>query len=410
MNISDFESSINPLAQHYQYFDVENRLLLTGHSHQAWPDCAKVGQLKAFSDASLHVDDKWSKAFEAASSVRDGFANHLGVSSEQIALGQNTHLLVTQFLSGLPLFKKPRIVTTNGEFHSLRRQLNRLREEGMEIVSIASENTDATTSLIIEAINSDTSAVMVSAVFYRSARMLVGLGDIMKACEKVGAELLVDAYHAINVIPFNLESLGLQNAYIVGGGYKYCQLGEGNCFLRVPSHCKMRPIITGWFAEFETTEEEVGTGLVQYSETKAARFAGATYDPTSHYRAKEVFHFFAQHKLTPLLLRQISQHQIGLLCKTFDSFDLDPSIISRPDLPIKNIAGFLALRSRFAQQICRALKRQGVSVDSRDDIVRFGPAPYLNDKQLTESMHKLAKIIKKTLRHNYPMLGLFRAK
>ena len=43
---------------------------------------------------------------------------------------------------------------------------------------------------------------------------------------------------------------GLERAWIVGGGYKYLQLGEGNCFLRVPPGTRMRPVLTGWFAEF----------------------------------------------------------------------------------------------------------------------------------------------------------------
>ena len=29
-----------------------------------------------------------------------------------------------------------------------------------------------------------------------------------------------------------------RTAFITGGGYKYCQLGEGNCFLRVPPGCR----------------------------------------------------------------------------------------------------------------------------------------------------------------------------
>ena len=41
------------------------------------------------------------------------------------------------------------------------------------------------------------------------------------------------------------------------------------------------------------------------------RFAGATYDPTSHYRAAAVFDFFRERGLTPELLREVSQHQIG---------------------------------------------------------------------------------------------------
>ena len=46
--------------------------------------------------------------------------------------------------------------------------------------------------------------------------------------------------------------------------------------------------------------------------------------PTSHYRAAEVFDFFAEHGLDAALLRRVSQHQVGRLRELFDALDLDP--------------------------------------------------------------------------------------
>src|SRR5439155_1114004 len=86
---------------------------------------------------------------------------------------------------------------------------------------------------------------LVSAVLYDNAHLVPDLGHVLEACRRAGAELLVDAYHALNVVPFSLRTAGLGAAFVVGGGYKYCQLGEGNCFLRVPASCALRPVITG---------------------------------------------------------------------------------------------------------------------------------------------------------------------
>ncbi|HKO21766.1 MAG TPA: kynureninase, partial [Candidatus Eisenbacteria bacterium] len=91
--------SPNALAPHYSRFRVEERLLLTGHSHQAWPDVSFDGQLEAWADAAEGVDDKWARAEAKAERVRRGFARLLGAGSEEIALGQNTHELVVRFLS-----------------------------------------------------------------------------------------------------------------------------------------------------------------------------------------------------------------------------------------------------------------------------------------------------------------------
>jgi len=96
-------------------------VLLTGHSHQAWPDVGFDGQQRAWLDAAEWVDDKWERAATQAGRVRDGFARLLGDSAANIALGQNTHELVTRWLSALPIRERRRIVTTTGEFHTIRR-------------------------------------------------------------------------------------------------------------------------------------------------------------------------------------------------------------------------------------------------------------------------------------------------
>src|SRR5439155_10409166 len=99
---------INPedLAKHYTRFRVSERILLTGHSHQAWPDVAFEAQQQAWLDTAEYVDDVWEKAFEQANEVRRGFARLLDDSPERIALAQNTHELVVRFLSALPLKKR----------------------------------------------------------------------------------------------------------------------------------------------------------------------------------------------------------------------------------------------------------------------------------------------------------------
>ena len=66
------QRALNPLAEHYSAFRVSERLLLTGHSHQAWPDVGREGQLEAWQDAAEHADLKWERAFAKAERVRDG--------------------------------------------------------------------------------------------------------------------------------------------------------------------------------------------------------------------------------------------------------------------------------------------------------------------------------------------------
>ena len=381
----------NALAPHYARFRVAERLLLTGHSHQAWPDVGFEAQAEAWLDAARYVDDKWEHAFARADRVRAGFARLLGDAGGGIALAASTHELVVRLLSALPLRERPRLVTTDGEFHTIRRQLDRLAEEGLEVVRVPEAPVEGVAERLARAVNGRTALVLVSAVFFDTGRIARGLAQVAAACRRHGASLLVDTYHALNVVPFDLRAEGLLDAYVVGGGYKYCQLGEGNCFLRIPAECALRPVVTGWYSEFTALADRHDAGRVAYG-AGGDRFAGATYDPASHYRAAAVFDFFTAQGLTPALLREVSQHQVGVLAEAFDALDLDPALVTRDrSAPRTELGGFLTLRAPRAPALAAALHARGVFTDARGEVLRFGPAPYLSDRQLRDAMAALGE-------------------
>ena len=393
MDLPALARSPNALAPHYSRFRVAERLLLTGHSHQAWPDAGFAAHEEAWLDAARLVDDKWEAAFARAERVKAGFAALLGGAGGGLALGANTHELVVRLLSALPLRARPRLVTTDGEFHTIRRQLDRLAEEGFEVVRVKEAPAESVGERLAAVVDDRTALVLVSYVFFDSGRIARGLDRVAAACARHGAELLVDTYHALNVVPVDLAAEGLGGAFAVGGGYKYCQLGEGNCFLRIPEGCALRPVITGWYSEFTALASRQGAGEMAYGEG-GERFAGATYDPTSHYRAAAVFDFFRDQRLTPGFLREVSQHQVGLLASAFDALGIDPAVVTRDrTAPLAETGGFLALRAPRAAALCQGLHARGVLTDARGEVLRFGPAPYLSDDQLRDAISALGEVV-----------------
>ncbi len=385
----------NPLANHYRHFRVAERLLLTGHSHQAWPDCAREAQVRAYDDAAELIDEKWSRAFDQAERVQKTYGRLLDDTVGTYALASNTHELLVRWLSALPLATRPRLVTTTGEFHSIRRQLARLAEEGIEITRVDAADPETLAERVAAAVDDHTAGVLISSVLFESARIVPNLGRIQDATLHHGAELVVDTYHHINALPFSLSAQGLDTAFAVGGGYKYCQMGEGNAFLRVPPGCTLRPVVTGWFAEFDAlAAPRAGQHQVGYGHG-AARFAGATYDPTSQYRGAAVADFFDREGLDPATLRIISQHQIKILTETFDRLDADPKRITRDTgVSTSELGGFLVLETPEAGPLCAALRARGVATDHRGNRLRFGPGPYLADHQLRDAMDALGEVLR----------------
>ena len=392
--LQDLRSDPNPLASHYSRFRVAERLLLTGHSHQAWPDRGFDGQQRAWNDAADFVDDKWERAAIEADRVRAGYRRLLDDPSGLYSLAANTFELLVRLLSALPIRQRPKLVTTDSEFHSLRRFLARLEEEGVEIERVPAHPATDVGQRLADAIDDRTAAALTSTVFFNSAQIAGGLELAAKACRRHGTALVLDAYHQLNVVPASLQQDDLEDAFVVGAGYKYCQLGEGVGFLRFPADCQLRPIATGWFAEFGELTHRHDLNEVLYH-AGDERFAGATYDPTSHYRAAEVFEFFVDQQLDPNLLRAVSQHQVGYLSRLFDELDLDPSVVDRDrGVALEEIGGFLALRARHAATIWASLKELGVATDQRAEILRLGPAPYLSDSQLERAMTILGRVVR----------------
>src|SRR2546422_601266 len=167
----------NPLAT-----QLCERLVDLDEGLQAWPDCGFDGQSEAWADAAEHVDDKWERAFAKAERVRRGFAALLDDADGDIALGASTHELLVRFLSALPLVRRPRLVTTDGEFHTVRRQLDRLAEAGIEVVKLPYEPAGTLAERLGAAVNERTAAAVVSAACYLNAHIPPGLGTALEAC------------------------------------------------------------------------------------------------------------------------------------------------------------------------------------------------------------------------------------
>ena len=161
--------------------------------------------------------------------------------------------------------------------------------------------------------------------------------------------------------------------------------------MRIPCDYNGSPIITGWFAEFESLDQ--APGEVGYAKGQAA-FAGSTYDPASHYRAASVFDFFKEHNLTAEVLSSVNKGQISRLWQGIECMDLSDNVLSLPSHTINDNAGFLSLTTKQAAKWVMMLAEHGIQTDSRGDQLRLGPAPYVTDEQIDKALDIIESISK----------------
>lgn len=392
--MQDFDSLALKLQPHYSKFDVANRLLFTGHSHQAWPNVAFDGIQEYMELVSVQVDKKWDFGFEKTEIMREYLREFYDDPTGRYCREQNTHVLIVSWLSALDLKNKPKIITTTGEFHSMFRQLRQLEDEGLEIVYLPHQDDNQLYESISNELDENTSAIMLSRIYYETSEVNTRLCDIAQLAKNAGVPILVDDYHGTNVVPLSFQKENLEHIYLLVGGYKYLQWGESNCFLRYPDGCSLRPVITGWFSAFEQLDHPRDNDPVKFDQGNQ-KFATATYDPISQFRAAAVTQFFQEMGLTPHVLKNQYRSQLTYLRNLFDDRNVIGSGISHANTrPIEESGGFMALRSEHARTLRTALLKVGIFTDARNDIIRIGPGPYTTSKQCEAVIQALFEKLK----------------
>src|SRR5689334_1739954 len=127
--------SFKPLFTRSLGADPE-RLHFAAHSHHLWPDASFEGQMQAWNDAARLADRKWDKVMdEVWPEAQAEVAAEIGSGEpEAIVFAPNTHELLVRLFAAASDNWPIRVLTSDGEFHSARRQLARWEEAGAVVV------------------------------------------------------------------------------------------------------------------------------------------------------------------------------------------------------------------------------------------------------------------------------------
>jgi selenocysteine lyase/cysteine desulfurase len=383
--------------QHFQRFlaaDPE-RLHFAAHSHHFWPDVTFAAQEQCWLDAARLADRKWETVFgEVVPAAQRHVARVLNLPDPStIAFGPNTHSFVVRLLSVFPPGKSIRVLTTDGEFHSFRRQIRRLEEDSLaEVTRIAVEPTATFAQRLTAAASGQQDLVFISHVFFNSGYALPDLAAIVSAVPSRETLIVVDGYHGFLALPTDFGPIS-GRAFYMAGGYKYAMAGEGACFLHVPPGQALRPRDTGWFASFGTLETG-DDGAVPYA-AGGARFLGATFDPIGLYRFNAVMDWLAGLGVT---VDAIHAHVHDLQRDFIDRLAtlglaaLQPAQLVVP-LEQPNRGHFLTFRTPEAGALHQRLLDAGVVTDYRGDRLRFGFGLYHDPEDIERLCERLARVL-----------------
>ncbi|MET3665534.1 class V aminotransferase [Caulobacter sp. 1776] len=361
---------------------VPGRLHMAAHSHHLWPDCTLDAQVDAWRDAAVLADHKWDKALGEVYPAAQGLvARELGLPSpDTVVFAPNTHTLLATLLSAVG--KRPvRVLSTDGEFHSFRRQAQRWVEAGeIELTLVETDRPDFDERFLGAARTGTYDLIFVSHVFFKSGYVFDRVWALAELARPEGPWVAVDGYHGFRAVPTDLSAVA-DRVFYLAGGYKYAMAGEGAAFLHAPPGFGPRPVLTGWYAEFGDLEGPPGG--VGYT-VDAGRFLGATFDPSGLYRFVAAGRMLEAEGLsTPSVARHVARLRSVLLARIAlgEAGPLKDAVVVNP--PGRGpSARFLALRHPAAQAWKTALAERGVVVDVRDDVLRVGLSIYHDEADI----------------------------
>ncbi|HVJ72339.1 MAG TPA: aminotransferase class V-fold PLP-dependent enzyme [Sphingomicrobium sp.] len=361
------------------------RLHFAAHSHHLWPDASYEGQVQCWEDAAALADNKWDRVMgEIWPEAQSHVATELGSGDPSaIVFASNTHDHIIRLVAACP--RRPdkplRVLTSDGEFHSARRQMARWAEGGdISLFKVAAEPFDDFSERFErEAGSGEHDLIMVSQVLFNSGRLFDLIADLAALARPEGPWVVVDGYHAFMAIEAPIDPSIASSIFYLGGGYKYAMAGEGMGFMHCPPGFGPRPPITGWYAEFGDLTAPPGS---QVGYTKdAMRFMGATFDPSSLYRFNSIRRTLEENGITT---GRVAARLTGLQELMLDSIrdtaigeaELLNPLDSRPH------ARFLALRNTRAQRWCADLMARGCVTDVRGDVLRIGFGLYHDEEDV----------------------------
>jgi selenocysteine lyase/cysteine desulfurase len=367
------------------------RLHFASHSHHLWPDASFDGQVQAWNDAARLADRKWDVVMDQVwPEAQARVAGELGSAMpDAVVFSSNTHDFLVRLAAAAPRADhgRLRVLMSDGEFHSARRQFARWAEQGwLDLESVAAEPFDSFSErFLAKAATGEHDMILVSQVLFGSGRMFDRVDELAALGRPEGPWVVVDGYHAFMAVEAPFREAPAQSAFYLGGGYKYAMAGEGCAFLHAAPGFGPRPPVTGWFAEFE--DLSLPPGSVGYAKD-ATRFLGATFDPSGLYRFAFVQRMLQENGLTTA---RISAHvatlQSQLLRATGKTALADAELLN----PLGNgpHGRFLAFRTPQAQRWYGELLERNCITDVRGDVLRIGFGIYQDE----EDVERLAGLV-----------------
>ncbi|MGQ9909172.1 MAG: aminotransferase class V-fold PLP-dependent enzyme [Candidatus Flexifilum sp.] len=381
------------LAWRSEFPILERTTYLISNSLGAMPR-AVYDALRAYADtwATLGVR-AWGTGLDEAPSwwelkraVGDLIAPLLGAPPGSVLMQESASFANAQLISALD-FSDPRrdtVVVSDQDFPSDVYSIAAMLPAPMRIVTVASRDGIALAADdLLAAIDERTRLVALSHVLFRSAFILPAAAIVERA-HRVGAQVLLNGYHSVGVIPVDVTALNVD--FYIGGTLKWLCGGPGGVFMYIRPDLlpALRPRITGWFAHPRPFAFEAQFEL----RDDIYRFATGTPAIPALYAVQPGVQIIRQIGIDAI--RAKSLRQTGLIVELADRAGYAVHSPRRAD----ERGGTVTVRPDHAYAVSRELLARGFTVDYREGAgIRIAPHFYTADDEIRACFDAMADIL-----------------
>ena len=210
-------------------------------------------------DSLQHYADMWAEHGVSAwgmewwdlnMAVGNKIAPLMGAPQDSVLIHQNASIANSILFSALDFDTgdRDKVVITDMDFPSDIYVLKRWLPAHMRVQMVKThDGISIDTDEILEAIDARTRLVSISHVLFRSA-YIMPVKQIIKKAHRVGAQVLLNGYHSVGIIPVDVQDLNVD--FYIGGVLKWLCGGTGGVFMYVRPDLltTLDPKVTGWFA------------------------------------------------------------------------------------------------------------------------------------------------------------------
>jgi selenocysteine lyase/cysteine desulfurase len=200
--------------------------------------------------STSYVGRKW---YAHVDHVRQLAADLIGANGDEIAFVKNTTEGLAFLATGLKWMTGDNVITTSVEFPANIYPWMNLQARGVRLKMVIEENGRIPLDRIIEAIDSRTRVVSISAVQFASG-FRTDLAALGAACQEKGVILCVDAIQALGVLPIDVQAMHIDVLSADGHKWMCGPEGAGIFYLRKELLGHVKPSIVGWMGMKNATD------------------------------------------------------------------------------------------------------------------------------------------------------------